>query len=106
MIRDRVAIVSSAFVAAFHLAFANRYDLFRDELYFIVCGRHPAFGYADQPPLVPFLAAGTFALGHQTWIVRLPSVFAAAALVWVAVAFVRLLRGGDGAAWIAAVAAG
>ena len=103
---DRVAIISSALVAAFHLAFANRYDLFRDELYFIVCGRHPAFGYADQPPLVPFLAAALYAIGHETWIVRLPAVLASAALVWVVVAFVRLLGGRDGAAWIAAIAAG
>jgi hypothetical protein len=103
--RDRVALVLTAVVAAFHLAVANRYDLFRDELYFIVCGRHPAFGYADQPPLVPFLAAGAYALGAQTWLVRLPAVLAAAALVWVVIAFVRLLRGGDAAAWIGGIAA-
>ncbi len=103
--RDRVAIVLTAVVAAMHLAVANRYDLFRDELYFIVCGRHPAFGYVDQPPLVPLLAAGSFALGHQTWLVRLPAVVAAAALVWFAIAFVRLLGGGNGAAWIAGFAA-
>ena len=104
--RDRVALVSTAVVAAIHLAVAGRYDLFRDELYFIVCGNHPAFGYADQPPLVPALAAAGYALGHQTWLVRLPCVFAAAALVWLAVAFVRLLGGRDGAAWIAAIAVG
>jgi 4-amino-4-deoxy-L-arabinose transferase-like glycosyltransferase len=104
--RDRVALTLTAIVAALHLAVANRYDLFRDELYFIVCGRHPAFGYLDQPPLVPLLAAGGYALGGQTWIVRLPAVFAAAALVWVVVAFVRLLGGRDAAAWIAGIAAG
>jgi len=103
---DRVALVLAAAVAALHLAVANRYDLFRDELYFIVCGQHPAFGYADQPPLVPFLAAGGYALGAQTWIVRLPAVFAAAALVYVVVRFSRLLGGGNGAAWIAGIAAG
>lgn len=104
--RDRVALILTTAVAAFHLAFANRYDLFRDELYFIVCGRHPALGYADQPPLVPFLAAGAYALGEQTWVVRLPAVFAAAAVVWVVVAFARLLGARDGAAWIAGLAAG
>jgi 4-amino-4-deoxy-L-arabinose transferase-like glycosyltransferase len=103
--RDRVAIVLSAATAALHLAVANRYDLFRDELYFIVCGQHPQFGYADQPPLVPLLAAAGYAAGEQTWIVRLPAVAAAAALVWFVVAFVRLLGGGNGAAWVAGIAA-
>jgi 4-amino-4-deoxy-L-arabinose transferase-like glycosyltransferase len=100
--RDRVAFVLTAVTAALHLAVANRYDLFRDELYFIVCGRHPAFGYADQPP---FVAAGAYALGAQTWLVRLPAVLAAAALVWFVVAFIRLLRGGDAPAWIGGIAA-
>ena len=104
--RDRVASFLAAVVAAFHLAFANRYDLFRDELYFIVCGQHPAFGYADQPPVVPLVAAAGYALGGQTWIVRLPAVFAAAALVYVVVRFVRLLGGGNGAAWAAGIAVG
>jgi hypothetical protein len=89
-----------------HGACAGRYDVFRDELYFIVCGRDPAFGYVDQPPLVPLLAAGTYALGGQTWLLRLPAVLAAGGLVWLSVAFVRLLGGRGGAAWTAAVAAG
>jgi hypothetical protein len=105
MLKDRVAVFLTLITAAFHLAFANRYDLFRDELYFIVCGQHPAFGYADQPPVVPLLAAAGYALGGQTWIVRLPAVFAAAALVWFVIAFVRLLGGRDGAAWIGGLCA-
>jgi 4-amino-4-deoxy-L-arabinose transferase-like glycosyltransferase len=103
--RDRVALALSAATLALHLAVAGRYDLFRDELYFIVCGRHPAFGYADQPPLVPLVAAAAYMLGGHTWIVRLPSALAAAALVWLVIAFARLFGGRNGAAWLAGIAA-
>ncbi len=100
----RIALGFAAAAFALHLAFANRYDVFRDELYFIVCGRHPAFGYVDQPPVVPLLAAAMYGLGHQTWVLRLPVVLAAAALVLVTCAFVRLLDGGRGATVLAGAA--
>jgi hypothetical protein len=55
------------------------YGYFRDELYFIICGRHPQFGYVDQPPVVPLLAALTQAGGHSLWLLRVvPALFAAA----------------------------
>lgn len=94
-------MILAALAFCLHAAFAGRYDVFRDELYFIVCGRHPAFGYADQPPLVPLLSAGFYALGHHVWLLRLPAALSAAALVWVSVRFTRLL-GGDTFAAIAA----
>ena len=37
-----------------HLAVVGRYGYHGDELYFLECGRHLAFGYVDHPPLVPW----------------------------------------------------
>lgn len=91
--------------AALHLTLAGRYDIFRNELYFIVCGRHPNFGYIDQPPLVPLLAAATQLFGDSIWTLRLPAVIAAAALPLVTAALTRTLGGGTISAVVAASAA-
>src|ERR1700737_873798 len=40
----------------FHCYFNNRYGYFRDEFDYLACGDHLAWGYVDQPPLIPFLA--------------------------------------------------
>jgi hypothetical protein len=39
-----------------HFAFNSNYGYFRDELYFIACGEHLAFGYPDHAPLVALMA--------------------------------------------------
>ncbi|HTJ86811.1 MAG TPA: hypothetical protein VL349_06095, partial [Terriglobales bacterium] len=61
--RESLATSGMAFVWAiavakllFHIYFNNRYGYFRDEFDYIACARHLAWGYVDQPPLVPFLA--------------------------------------------------
>jgi 4-amino-4-deoxy-L-arabinose transferase-like glycosyltransferase len=63
---------------AVHLIGNPHYGFFRDELYFIICGFHPAWGYVDQPPIVPLLAAGSQLFGHSLFTLRaLPALFAA-----------------------------
>ena len=94
----------AALALGLHLACAGRYGFMRNELYFIVCGRHPAFGYADQPPLVPLIAAATQAFGESLSLLRLPAVLAAAALPLATAATASLLGRGRGAALIAAIA--
>ncbi len=95
-----VAIV----VAVVHLVVAGRYDAFRNELYFIVCGRRPALGYVDQPPLIPLLSAATQLAGTHVWLLRLPAVLAAALLIPLTVEFARLLGASTRGAWLAAIA--
>jgi len=53
--REPVLLIAGA-AAAIHLAVATRYGWFGDEFYYVICGRHPAWGYVDQPPLSPALA--------------------------------------------------
>ncbi|MBV9103785.1 MAG: glycosyltransferase family 39 protein [Candidatus Eremiobacteraeota bacterium] len=86
--------LTAGFALLLHLALAGRYDFFRDELYFIACGRHPAFGYVDQPPLVPLLAAATQFFGHNLFLLRAIPAVAAAGTVLVACLFARLAGGG------------
>src|SRR5258708_6592216 len=54
---DGMLIVVMLALANFllHLYFNNRYGYFRDEFDYMACGDHLAWGYVDQPPLVPFL---------------------------------------------------
>ena len=48
------------------IAFADRYGYHRDELYFRVSARHPAFGYDDQGPLAPLLGRASEAVFGET----------------------------------------
>lgn len=71
--------LAAAVVFLVHAVGNAHYGFFRDELYFIICGRHPQWGYVDQPPIVPLLAAATQTMGHSLFLLRIvPALFAAA----------------------------
>ena len=95
----------AAVVAIVHFSVVQQYGIFRNELYFIICGRQPAFGYVDQPPLVPLLAALTQSAGIHLWLLRLPAILAAVLLVPLTVTFAQLLGATTRGAWLAAIAA-
>jgi hypothetical protein len=52
----RPVLLIAGLVAVIHLAVATRYGWHRDEFYYVITGRHLAWGYVDQPPLTPLLA--------------------------------------------------
>jgi 4-amino-4-deoxy-L-arabinose transferase-like glycosyltransferase len=89
-------LVPAGAMFAVLLATSTRYGYHRDELYFIQAGAHPAFGYPDQPPLVPLLcqAMQRLAPGSLT-VLRLPSAVSAAATVLVAALVAREAGGGS-----------
>lgn len=88
-----------------HLIVNTRYGVFRDELYFIVCGEHPALGYVDQPPLIPLIAGASHALfGTALTPLRLIPAFATSATAALAAEFAGILGGGRFAQWLSGLA--
>jgi Dolichyl-phosphate-mannose-protein mannosyltransferase len=89
---------------ALHLATATVYGFFIDELYFLACGEHLAWGYVDFPPLTAFQAWLTRALfGDSPYSIRLFPALAGAGLVLITGAMARRLGGRRFAQALAAV---
>jgi hypothetical protein len=64
-----------------HVLLANRYGYFRDELYFLDCGRHLDWGYVDHAPLIGLVARLALFLGGSLPALRIFPAVAGAALV-------------------------
>ncbi|MGH9617936.1 MAG: glycosyltransferase family 39 protein, partial [Acidobacteriaceae bacterium] len=71
------------------------YGIFRDEMYYIVCGRHLAWGYVDQAPMVALQARIAEALFgfHHLALLRLFSALAGAMKVFLTGVLAWLLGG-------------
>ena len=78
----------------FHIYFNNRYGYFRDEFDYIACANHLAWGFVDQPPLVPFMARiSLLVLGDSLRAIRFLPALASSLLV-VQTAFIAREFGG------------
>jgi 4-amino-4-deoxy-L-arabinose transferase-like glycosyltransferase len=89
----RAPVFSAMVVLATVLtATSNGYGFHRDELYFRMLD--PAWGYVDQPPLMPALARMLTSLVDEPWAFRLPATAFAVAGVLVVALIAREFGGG------------
>ncbi len=95
----RAAVLLALASLTLHAATANRYGYFRDELYFIACAHHLAWGYVDQPPLVALAAWLAAPFGYALLALRALPLLASALTVVCAIALARELGGGGFARW-------
>jgi hypothetical protein len=81
-------------IISLHLATNATLGFHIDELYYLACGRHLAFGYVDFPPIVPLLARlETGLLGVSPWTLRVLPALISGILVVLSGAYVRRLGG-------------
>jgi len=77
-----------------HCVFNNRYGYFRDEFDYMSCGDHLAWGYVDQPPLLPFLVrVSRTVLGDSLRSIRFLPALATSAVVVLTAMIARELGG-------------
>jgi len=102
-----VALLSALAILRLLIQFLgiSHYGFFRDELYYMACGEHPAWGYVDQPPLIALLAwLVRHTLGDSLVALRLLPALAGAAVVLLTGLLARELGGGRVAQALAATA--
>src|SRR5437867_5529245 len=97
------AIALAKFV--FHVYFNNRYGYFRDEFDYMACGDHLAWGYVDQPPLIPFFTKlSRLVLGDSLRSIRIIPALATSAAIILTAKTARELGGRRFAMVLSAVA--
>src|SRR4030043_2342129 len=99
-----IALVS-ALSFVLHLIAIRGFGLFRDELYYIACSDHLAWGFVDQPPLsILVLKMVRLLFGDSPTAVRLLPALGGAAFVFLTGLMARELGGKRLALLLAAVA--
>jgi 4-amino-4-deoxy-L-arabinose transferase-like glycosyltransferase len=87
------------------VATSNRYGYHRDELYFRVAARHPAWGYDDQPALTPLVGRfSEWMFGTDPRGLRMLSAFVMALVVVLVALIARELGAGQAGQAVAALA--
>jgi Dolichyl-phosphate-mannose-protein mannosyltransferase len=105
--RASVLLLSSLSLLRLLIQFAgiSHYGWFRDELYYMACGEHLAWGYVDQPPLIALISwFARHVFGNSMFDVRLLPALAGAAVVFLAGWIAREFGGGLFAQFLAALA--
>ena len=98
-----VALIAAVNLAL-HLYAGRRYGYFVDELYYLACARHLAWGYVDQPPLIAGIVRITRAtLGDSLLALRFPAALAGAGIVVITGLMARELGGSRFAQFLAAL---
>ena len=105
---DRTALLLVGGIAlarlALNVAFHGRYGYFRDELYYIACSDHLAWGYVDHPPLsIAILKLTRLIAGDSLFAIRFPAAVATALTVVLTALIARRLGGGRFAQSLAAL---
>jgi 4-amino-4-deoxy-L-arabinose transferase-like glycosyltransferase len=86
-----------------HVLVGDHYGYFRDELYVLAMSHHPAFGYVDVPPLVPWITLiPRFLTGNALWAIHVISALLCAGTILLTGLMARLL---GGAGWVQGLAA-
>jgi len=100
----RIVIALALAKLLLHLITFRGYGIFRDELYYLACSRHLAWGYVEFPPMIAVLTrAVTSVLGESLFAVRLLPALAGAFLVALTGLIARELGGGRFAQGLAAL---
>jgi hypothetical protein len=100
-----IVLFVAAALLLLHLFTAERYGIFRDELYILACSQHLAWGYVDHPPLIDLIAwFSRHVFGESLLGLRFLPALAGAALVWLTGALTAEMGGGRFAQVLSAVA--
>lgn len=101
----RIVIALALAKLLFQLILFHGYGIFRDELYYLACSRHLAWGYVEFPPLIAVLTrAVTMLFGDSLFAIRLLPAVAGAGVVVLTALIARELGGGRFAQALAGLA--